>query len=201
MRMNIRVTFLLATFMLFVTACVSAPMSQGQPGEATAIAGTPLSTTARAEPASTDVKLLDLATIKRMWGRTWMVNPFLPWEKSFSGIQFQVYAVGIQSHANVIAVINEPEAFLADGSKVGRSYEKNDYLDFWLDRTDEDVEGWERKKTTIERTVPYLNSEVPLYANKVYVIPLILPKDSKIPAKIMVSMLINGNPTMFEVLP
>ena len=146
------------------------------------------------------MELVDTATIRRLWGRTWPVNPFLPWEKSFSGPQFQVYVLGIQSTANVVAVISEPEAFLPDGTRIGRSYEKNDFLEFWLARTDEDVAGWERKKTTIERTVPYFNSETPLYVNKLYAIPVILPKDPKTPAKFTLSIVVDGTVKILEIV-
>lgn len=201
MRKNTSNLVLISSCILLIASCANVPIKQGQTAKAPYFAGTPLSTTLQAGIVLLEVGLVDVATIKRTWGRTWTVNPFLPWEKSFSGIQFQIYALIIKSNASTTAVLNEPEAFLSDGTRIGRAYEKMDFLDFWLDRTDEDVEGWERKKITIERTVPYFNSEISLSSDKTYIIPIILPKDSKPLAKISISMLINGESKHFELIP
>lgn len=184
---------------LLALGCVSSPGPSSAAPVGTSLPGVVQPTDAQEHLL--DVRLLEVAEIKRSWGKDWLVNPFLPWEKSFSGKQFQIFAIEIKSRKNLALVLRPPVAYLPDGSMDGWTYDQQGFIDFWLDRTNEEIGGWDKKRTTIERTVKYFDSELPLYTGKAIVVPVVVPIKSPVPAKITMEVVVNGKVQSFELKP
>lgn len=192
--MHFRTAIIAASFLILggFTSCATLSGS-GAAASAPMASGTPLASSYTRQEAVVTVALLDEATVKSKWGYKWPRNPFLPYLPMFFAKPFEVFPIGIQSNSNVAVVIGQPRAMSEGNPVAGRAYDKSGYIDFWLTvTTDEDAIDWEKKKRDIERTVPYLDSEMALYARTMYVVPFVVSTKSPMPDTIILELLVNG---------
>lgn len=175
-----------------LAACTSFE-SGSVPGSAQTGAGTSLPSAYTRQEANIAVTFLDKATVQSMWGKKWQTNPFLPYESTFLGKKFELYPLSIKAHTGVAVVIASVRGSAEGKPLDGRAYGKNEFVDFWQTFTaDDDTVEWEKKKRAIERTVPYLGSDMPLYAGTTYVVPYVVPPKSPRPDTIVVELIIDG---------
>lgn len=193
MRITFHAVALSCAALICFYSCAS--ISEARPaGGMSNATGTPLGTTYVRQEAGVTVALLDEEMVKSKWGYKWPRNPFLPYLPMFLAKPFEVFPIGIQSSSNVAVIISQPRAVLEGKNVSGRAYDKSGYIDFWLTvTTDEDATDWEKKKRDIERTVPYLDSEMALYAGNLYVVPFIVSTKSPMPDTIILDLLVNGS--------
>ena len=179
---------------VFTAAALIAMLSAscvGSPAPA-ASGGTPLSSAYRPADEVAVLTLLEGDALDR-WGRSWTVNPFLPQVKTLSGQQFELWALSVRPNGNVAVTFEPPKAYDAAGVEVGRSYEREEFLDFWLSRSDEeDEDAWQKKRRTIEEYVPWYGSPFPMYAGNQYIVVIVAPKGSAMPARFELAMDVDG---------
>lgn len=185
--------------LLMLISCASDPEPRNGIGiaiSATSLDATAPNTEAKAVPS---LALLPEDEVKCLWGRRSEINPFLPQEKSITGKQYEVYPLKLASKDDLLVTILGVTAYDYAGAVVGRTYDQEKYIEFWLARIAEEDVDWERKRRTIEKYVPYYGSAFPLYSDRSYVLVVIAPKDAKVPARYTATLEIDGAEVVVEV--
>lgn len=193
MAIKIRVLSIsLAFSLLILVSCASAP--ETETGIGVPLSVTPLGTKAYevAAQAVPSVYLVSEDEVKRSWGRQPEINPFLPQVKSITGKQFEIFPLKLIAKDDLLVTILDVKAYDDAGEVIGKSYEKDKYIDFWFARIAEEDDDWERKKRTIEKFVPYFGSAFPMYSDRSYIIVIVTSKGTKAPARYVVTLELEG---------
>jgi hypothetical protein len=145
-----------------------------------------------AQPSSPPIRMyLGSQDHLLQWGYSFLGNPFVPFRPTFGKARYQVYAIGIRFAQNGRGRVLDVTSYDINDQTTGIYMNAEAFQDFLRKNAPHSDESWEAVSDVINRVVPP-GREYPFRADRLYILPIVLPSDVALPVRVDVYFEFNG---------